>query len=1525
MKKFRPDSEIGYNLDILLVMPPSWGTNMPPLGLEYINAYLQRKGYSSETFDMNIDLFSRVEECHKKLWSFGNHRYWVNPGEFGLIESYFGDYLGGYADYLLSLACGMLGFSINAGNRLFTFRLINEIKRRARGVCPLIIVGGPLCRFEQPGSLIVPEFLEAADIIVAGEGEEVAADIVSYYKEGRKIPDLPGVLQCKKPDPLGGFIPPRLIRDLNGLPFPRYRQEEILSKYTERVIPLLMGRGCLGRCSFCDARFFQPGYRIRDALNVFEEIKHHIAATGVKNFTFNDLAVNWDLKKLEELCDLIINRNLDIIWNASATIRKAMTGELLKKIEKAGCSPRRKDHIFGIPGGSLIFGLESGSDKVLGSMNKRYSAAEAEEVLRMSHDAGISTVVNFIAGFPGETEREHRETLEFIKKNRENITRVGTLSLCYIPDFSELKKASGRFGITFPEADPMYDWHDSGGNNYEVRKRRTLELIGLASDLGIPPLDTTLNYGERSTVYKEEKKKSRESHCEDILLIVPPPWGVDVPPLGVACLCSFLREKGFSAKIFDFNIELYSSVPDEYKELWSMNYGDWWHDKDRYPGIRENLKNYIEPLIERIIGFPHKVIGFSLASNCPDLITAEVVKRIKEKDPERVIILGGVSISIPEQRADLLRRIEDLADYCVVGEGEEALCKLMDRILKAKFSEIKNLQGVLTKREFYDDRKKADFIEWKGAPFPDFEGIELERYTASGRSLPIEFSRGCIGNCPFCDFKSVSPFLKSKSAQSVLDQIKFYIDKYSINHLTVVDPAVNSDIGNLKRICDLLIEDNVAVRISALAIPRKEMSHGLLAKMKRANFYRLEYGLESGSNRVLKGMRKIFTAETAERVIRDTHRAGINTYLYLIVGYPEETEVDFNDTKEFLKRNDEYITMIKSINPLYIMAGSEIFYNPRKYRVSLPPVNSDREWYIGNENTYDIRKRRVIELKDTARKRGIPFTEEAESLEFTLGFSGTGEKQDIYTGQKGKEIILALCPPWDVNMPPLAIAYLSRYLRAHGIAAQVLDMNIEIFKSAPSHMRDLWLGSKLFCWTDKDYFNTALMPLLRRDITRFAKKVSSMPERIVGFSVNRANLRFTIELARAIKKLDPDKVIIFGGHACSIKGEKELVPDNTADILVSGEGEGALVEIVKTLTKNEKIKNITRCIVKDGGTYLDVSVKEPIKDLDFIPFPDFVEFNLKDYQSEMLPLLASRGCINRCSFCNDWVVWPKYRSRTAENIFKELLYHVEVNKVNAFEFVDLALSNNTRELERLCDLLINSDVAIKWIGNFAVIKMEDINLFKKMKRAGCVALRFGIESGSDNVLKKMNKRFTAAEAAEVLKESHRAQIENHINIIVGFPGEKDEDFLDTLNFIIQNKKYINRIANVHPCYLTPKSEIEKNYRKYNIVLPKADFALRWQEGENNTYEHRKENALKIARLTKELDIHFDEKSALIFYDDNITERAAADSCGRKAGRRRNLFKWSILAAISLWTFFYIVYFRVYMILRGKLLLGGKKE
>jgi len=476
--------------DLTLVMAPSWGTNMPPLGLAYICSHARQSQLSVRMWDMNMELFHSLGEDQRELWSFENHRYWVDPHEFGLIRKTFSRQLADFRDRVLTDESLVVGFSVHAGNRLFTHQLIRGIRLYQGQRKPHIVIGGPLCQVNSQGDFIMPEFLDLVDRIVVGPGEGAVETVVELVRRGHQD-DSPLILFNDKPYFEKG------VQSLSHLPFPEYERDFPLAQYTESVLPISMSRGCRGRCVFCDGRFFQPGYFERSPEIVVEEIAHHVEHTGIRNFTFNDLAINWNLPALERFCDLILESGLSIFWNGSATIRKNMSRSLLRKMERAGCSARGEAPILGIPGGSIIFGLESGSDRVLKLMNKGYRAEDASRLLRDSYESGITTVINFIVGFPGEKDEDFKESIRFLENNRDYIHRVGTLSLCYVPEFTELREKGHRYGITFPKVDPQYLWYVEGENSVEIRQQRARSLEDVARSLGKMPLATTLNYGRK--------------------------------------------------------------------------------------------------------------------------------------------------------------------------------------------------------------------------------------------------------------------------------------------------------------------------------------------------------------------------------------------------------------------------------------------------------------------------------------------------------------------------------------------------------------------------------------------------------------------------------------------------------------------------------------------------------------------------------------------------------------------------------------------------------------------------------------------------------------------------------------------------------------------------------------------------------------------------------------------------------------------------------------------------------------------
>jgi radical SAM superfamily enzyme YgiQ (UPF0313 family) len=994
------DNLAGYkknrSIDMTLVMAPSWGINMPPLGLEYINASLHHHGFSSLVLDLNIDLFHRVDESLKDYWGFDHHRYWVDPAEFSLIKKLFGEYFVRYAKFILSLNCPIIGFSINAGNRLFTKQLIDKIIAFGQGERPELIVGGPLCRFDKKNQLVVSEFLSVVDMVVVGEGEEVTVEIVSSYKKGEKEPSHPGILlakETKRP-----FIPRPPIVNLNDLAPPLYAKET-LSQYTENILPVLMSRGCLGRCTFCDGRFFQPKFRTRDPQNVVSELKKHIETTGITGFTFNDLAINWNLGKLEALCDLIIKEDLDIIWNASATIHKGMTETLFKKMASSGCSLKRREKIFGIPGGSLVFGLESGSDKILKLMRKGYTSTDAENVLKMARDAGIATIVNLIVGFPGESDFEFNETLEFIERNRDSIHRLGTLSLCYLPEFSELYTHADSYGIDISKEDPQYHWHDDKGNNLETRKKRAAILLDLAESLSIPPLATTLNYGKQNNTSVHEKANRTSKRdgvqfvCEGnnekieasspgiqlinhkpngcqpyekmVDLVLCPPWGIDHPPIGLGSLAKYLSEKEIGYNIFDLNAELFAMNKEIHREFWHVENDCLWRTTDINILIAQ--LNGFDELVNALAHSTISVIGFSLIDP-NQFITCEVIKRIKKHCPGKKIVVGGPVCSTREEREWLQKATQQNIDYIIVGEGEVPLANLL-RQLHCPHQTV-DIPGVIDCKTKKDDLSSdLEILDLIDLAFPDYEGFDFNLYEA--QAAAVLWSRGCISNCTFCKEKAIWERYRHRSVQSILEEIKFY-KKRGIHDFVVYDSLVNGKPKFLQKLCESIVAHRLTIRWSALAVPNRQLSLNLLELMKLAGCFVLIFGIESGSEKVLKLMRKNFLLSDAIDVLKRTKAVGIKTAINLITGYPGENEDEFEKTLDFIRDYHGYIDRIDSVTPLQLVHGTYLMNHHAEFGIELPNQKENTHWTtLDGANDFSIRQGRCRKVVELCHRLGI--------------------------------------------------------------------------------------------------------------------------------------------------------------------------------------------------------------------------------------------------------------------------------------------------------------------------------------------------------------------------------------------------------------------------------------------------------------------------------------------------------------------------------------------------------------------------
>lgn len=458
---------------------------------------------------------------------------------------------------------------------------------------------------------------------------------------------------------------------------------------------------------------------------------------------------------------------------------------------------------------------------------------------------------------------------------------------------------------------------------------------------------------------------------------------------------------------------------------------------------------------------------------------------------------------------------------------------------------------------------------------------------------------------------------------------------------------------------------------------------------------------------------------------------------------------------------------------------------------------------------------------------------------------------------KNSDILLVIPPPFFIKMPHIGVAYLSSFLTHKGLKVSFFDLSLKLHNNTSEELKRFWHVDCV-----NSFFQSEIADMIFRnfkdEISKFVEEFLATDTKVIGFSVNMISIYLTNQIAKMIKKRDPHRLIIFGGPGTFSEHPRDQIKPSFADIYVIGEGEFTLFNILAAYYSKRKICNAAGILLaKDLGKQQPL-LPLSIQNLDAIPFPTFSEFNLKEYNQgydyKPLPLLLSRGCIKRCAYCIDYLMWPKYRFRSPAHIMNEIKYHVQNNNTKAFEFNDLTCNGNLRQLSGLCDLIIDSGLKFNWVSYAIIRKDMDFKLLEKMKKAGCHTLIYGVENGSDRILHKMGKDYTAKEASEVIQNTYKAGICTNINIIVGFPGETEEDFNQTIEFIRQNMDYISEVTNISSCTLFPDADIGRNKEKYGVCWKEGTDPMLFYDSNGIGREARNERLVRLVEVVNNLKL-----------------------------------------------------------------------
>lgn len=314
---------------------------------------------------------------------------------------------------------------------------------------------------------------------------------------------------------------------------------------------------------------------------------------------------------------------------------------------------------------------------------------------------------------------------------------------------------------------------------------------------------------------------------------------------------------------------------------------------------------------------------------------------------------------------------------------------------------------------------------------------------------------------------------------------------------------------------------------------------------------------------------------------------------------------------------------------------------------------------------------------------------------------------------------------------------------------------------------------------------------------------------LVGVSlVSFKSVYDALEMSEYAKKFSLP--VVWGGPLASEIPETVL-KKSCVDLVSIGEGEATWVELAEKFSKGETdFSSVSGIAIRNGEGKTVVTAERDFVDLGALPpidwsLVDVPKYFQSSYECErMLYLYCAKGCPHSCTFCyNKDFHRCTYRKRPLEHVLDEIRYLVKNHNMDGVYFADEMWGRNRSEMRLICDSLRSLNLNFVWgcQTRIGVFSEED---FRYMYDSGCRWVFFGVESGSENMLEKMNKRIPYGKIEETFRNCRKAGIIAIGSFIVGFPGETVDDVAKTVNLI---EKIETPLVNLNYFALVPGSDI----------------------------------------------------------------------------------------------------------------------
>lgn len=374
------------------------------------------------------------------------------------------------------------------------------------------------------------------------------------------------------------------------------------------------------------------------------------------------------------------------------------------------------------------------------------------------------------------------------------------------------------------------------------------------------------------------------------------------PTLGILYISAYLKRKGFAVEVFDTTFRLKSEF-------------NTWIDEHRpgIVGIYSNLMTKLNVLEQ---------IRFCKSKGC-------------------VVIVGGPDV--PEYAEEY---ITFGADVAVIGEGEITMEELLPALIGN--SSLHNIQGIVFRNDdgtIIRTLPRPLMPDLDLLPLPDRDAVDIQQYIDTWRthhgmgSLSLICARGCPFTCTWCSRSVYGETHRRRSAVNVVDEIEYLLSRYKPDMLWFADDVFTINHKWFYEFYDEMKRRNIRIPFECISRADR-LTEDILQKMAELGSYRIWYGSESGSQRILDAMQRRVSVEEIQHITQLAQRYGIRAGLFVMLGYLGEEIVDIESTVDHLKRTnaDTFLTTVA-----YPIKGTE-YYHHVAGRIS-----TDRSWASGTD------------------------------------------------------------------------------------------------------------------------------------------------------------------------------------------------------------------------------------------------------------------------------------------------------------------------------------------------------------------------------------------------------------------------------------------------------------------------------------------------------------------------------------------------------------------------------------------------